>query len=248
MTYLRTVLASLILLVGACTACASGQLAPLQPTNSDLISQSLKSSISLYDREGDTVCAGTRVSPTAILTAYHCAVVAALPIDELEVLSMLEVDLNDVPVSKVKGQTVHYSTYGDVLSASSRSDRNVRLAVVDRVDTVADLALLRTADIGQAYPTVRSSTMSVGEDIYAIGHPAGLEYTYSRGWVASPCRKANYLPKGCWTQVDMTIWGGSSGGGLYDSAGQLSGVASMMLKPGQGFYTPPQIVSKFLLS
>lgn len=247
MTYLRTVLASLILLVGACTACASGQLAPLQPTNSDLISRSLRSSISLYDRDGDTVCAGTRVSPSAILTAYHCAVVAALPVDELEMLSMLDVDLNDVPESKVKGQTVHYSTYSDVLSADDRSDRIVRLAVVDRVDPVTDLALLRTADIGQPYPPTRSSTMSVGEDVYAVGHPAGLEYTYSRGWVATPCRKANYLPEGCWTQVDMAIWGGSSGGGLYDSAGQLTGVASMMLRPGQGFFAPPQIIAKFLL-
>lgn len=246
MTYLRTVLALIVLLVGACAACASGQLEPLQPTSSDLISRSLKSSISLYDREGNTVCAGTRVTPNAVLTAYHCAVAASLPLIELELMDLFGADLNEVPAEKVVNQRVSYSTYRDVLAADKRKDRDRRLATVVRVDRHYDLALLQTADIGQAYVPVRSSELMVGEDVYAIGHPAGLEYTYSRGWIATPCRKADYLPKGCWSQVDMTVWGGSSGGGLYDSAGQLAGVASMMLKPGQGFFVPPQVVTKFL--
>lgn len=246
MTYLRTVLALIVLLVGACTACASGQLPAVQPTTSDLIARALKSSITLYDRDDDLVCAGTRVAPTVILTAYHCAVAAALPLGELEAMALLGLDLNDVPAHRVLKQQVHYSTYGDTLAAAEKADRNIRLAVVERVERVADLAVLRTADVGQPHVPVSSGTLEVGEDIFAIGHPVGLEYTFSRGWVATPCRTAPSLPKGCWTQVDMTIWGGSSGGGLYDSAGQLVGVASMMARPGQGFFTPPQIVAKFL--
>lgn len=248
MTYLRTLLASLILLVGACTACASGQLAALQPTSSDVISRALESSITLYDRDSDMVCAGTRVSPTYVLTAHHCAVAAVLSTDELLAMDLLGLESDDVPDTRLLDKQVKFSTYRETLAERKSSKRDKHIGVVVALDVEHDLALFRTADIGQGYVSVRDSSPQVGEDVFAIGHPAGMEYTFSRGWVSTPCRLDSRLGEGCWTQVDITIWGGSSGGGLYDMAGNLVGVASMMAKPGQAFFVPPQFVTKLLAS
>lgn len=245
---LRIALSLILLLVGACTACASGQLPATQPTAADVIDRALESSITLYDRDGDLVCAGTRVNPTTVLTARHCIVAAVLTSDELLALDLLGMESEDVADTRLMQKQVKFSTYREALAERKRSKRDSHFGVVVALDVAHDLAVFRTADIGQGYVGVRTDDLRVGEDVFAIGHPAGMEYTYSRGWIATPCRMDNRLGGDCWTQVDITIWGGSSGGGLYDAAGNLVGVASMMLKPGQAFFVPPHFVAKIIHS
>ena len=245
MTAIRTVLALVVLLVGACTACSSGQLAALQPTNADAISRALESSITLYDHDGDTICAGVRVSPTEVVTAYHCAVAAVLTLDELLIMDAVGADMNDVDEARLLHKTVKFSSYRETLAEGKRKDRDRHNAVIVSLDAEHDLAMLKSADIGQGYATLREGSLSVGEDVFAIGHPAGMEFSFTRGWVATPCRKDVRLGnKDCWAQIDITIWGGSSGGGLFDSAGNLVGIASSMLKPGQAFFVPGKFVAK----
>lgn len=57
-----------------------------------------------------------------------------------------------------------------------------------------------------------------GDDVYAVGHPAGLTWTITRGIVSHLYRD------GRWTQVDALIWFGNSGGPLFDAFGRLVGL------------------------
>lgn len=107
-----------------------------------------------------------------------------------------------------------------------------------------DLAFVQ-ADISGLSKAVSSPTSSqdrnvsrmheqavrVGETVFAIGHPLGLEYTFTKG-IASATRRLidgqEYL------QIDASINPGNSGGGLFNSYGELVGINTMGYAETQG--------------
>ncbi len=95
-------------------------------------------------------------------------------------------------------------------------------------DKEADLVLI-TADIPArdiSFLEVSGKLPEVGEKIYAIGHPMGLEKTVSEG-IVSAIRK---LPKlGDIIQITAPISPGSSGGPVFNSSGRVIGVARATL-------------------
>lgn len=105
----------------------------------------------------------------------------------------------------------------------------------------ADLVLI-TADIPAREITpleVTGKMPEVGEKIYAIGHPMGLEKTVSEG-IVSAIRK---LPKlGDIIQITAPISPGSSGGPVFNSSGRIIGVARATYRVGQNlnFAVPGQ--------
>ena len=74
-----------------------------------------------------------------------------------------------------------------------------------------------------------SSSLAVGERVYAIGAPEGLELTLSEG-VISGLRESG---GGCVIQTSAAISPGSSVGGLSDTEGRLIGITTFSLKEGQ---------------
>jgi serine protease Do len=68
--------------------------------------------------------------------------------------------------------------------------------------------------------------LHVGEQVYTIGSPSGLESTLGQG-IVSGLRKiaGRHL-----VQTTAPISPGSSGGGLFDSYGNLVGITSFLLK------------------
>ena len=92
----------------------------------------------------------------------------------------------------------------------------------------ADLVLI-TADIpaSEISPVEVSGKMpEVGEKIYAIGHPMGLEKTVSEGIVSAIRR----MPKlGDIIQITAAISPGSSGGPVFNTSGVVIGVAARHL-------------------
>lgn len=81
-----------------------------------------------------------------------------------------------------------------------------------------DLALLMVEDLN--VPSVRiETTVSVGDRVYAIGAPKGLELTFSEGLVSS-------IRSGRLIQTSAPISSGSSGGGLFDGHGNLVGITT----------------------
>ena len=107
----------------------------------------------------------------------------------------------------------------------------------------SDLVLI-TADIPmqEISPIEVSGKMpEVGEKIYAIGHPMGLEKTVSEG-IVSAIRKMPNL--GDIIQITAAISPGSSGGPVFNSSGVVIGVARATYRTGQNlnFAVPGQKV------
>ena len=98
-------------------------------------------------------------------------------------------------------------------------------AQIHRAHKARDLCLLEVAGLwGVAANLRRTDSLTVGESVYAIGAPQGLDYSLSAG-VISQLRKeeGESIPR---IQTDAAISPGSSGGGLFDAQGNLVGITT----------------------
>lgn len=105
-----------------------------------------------------------------------------------------------------------------------------RISETLAVDQKEDVALLRVAGV-KANPLQLgiSEAVGVGDEIYAIGNPEGLEGTFSQGLVSSI-----RLLGGRWLlQITAPISPGSSGGPILNKQGQVIGIAAAFLRQGQ---------------
>jgi Flp pilus assembly protein TadD len=97
-------------------------------------------------------------------------------------------------------------------------------------DARRDLSLLRLKETRLSPVGMRaSSSLRVGERVYAIGAPEGLELSLSEG-VVSALRP---VVDGSYIQTSAAISHGSSGGGLFDSSGRLIGITTFTIVKGQ---------------
>jgi S1-C subfamily serine protease len=97
-----------------------------------------------------------------------------------------------------------------------------------------------------------SSDLQVGQKVFAIGNPFGLDQTLTTGIVSALGREIRSLsdrPIQDVIQTDAAINPGNSGGPLLDSAGRLIGVNTQIASPsgasaGIGFAIPVDIVNR----
>jgi S1-C subfamily serine protease len=102
-------------------------------------------------------------------------------------------------------------------------------------DKVHDLALLQIeAPNLQAVTLADSSELAVGQKVYAIGNPFGLNGTMTRGIISSirDVRGAGGSPIGDAIQTDAAINPGNSGGPLLNSRGEVIGINTMIASNG----------------
>ena len=119
---------------------------------------------------------------------------------------------------------------------------NKDLAVL-KID--APVERLRKIDIGS------SSDLQVGQKVFAIGCPFGLDQTLTTGVISGLGREIESvggLPIEGVIQTDAAINPGNSGGPLLDSSGRLIGVNTMIVSEsgtysGVGFAVPVDIVN-----
>ena len=103
-------------------------------------------------------------------------------------------------------------------------------------DLRTDIALLRLDTRG--LPAARlgdPAELSVGDGVFAIGAPFGLERSVTAGIVSA---KPRYLPGGGglpMIQTDVAINPGSSGSPLFNLRGELVGINSMMMSSSGGY-------------
>jgi S1-C subfamily serine protease len=132
--------------------------------------------------------------------------------------------------------------------------RSYRAALVGR-SPAHDLAVLRIAVPGSvppALPLGSSAGLRVGQKVFAIGNPFGLDWTLTTGIVSALGRELpteSGVPIRDLIQTDAAINPGNSGGPLLDSAGRLIGVNTAIYSPsgasaGIGFAVPVDVVNR----
>lgn len=114
------------------------------------------------------------------------------------------------------------------------SDQDSRIpAKVIGWDPVLDLALIKTEiEPPAVFQLGSSEDLKVGNRIYAIGSPAGLEQTLTSGIVSA--QKRRLLSLGDVLQIDAPINHGNSGGPIVDEAGRVQAVVFAGIEPYEG--------------
>lgn len=113
------------------------------------------------------------------------------------------------------------------------------VARLQYVDPARDMCQLTVPNLtAPAVALGDSSTLAVGQHVYALGNPKGLDLTLSDGMVSALRKDANDQLAAI--QTTAPISHGSSGGGLFDDEGRLIGLTSAGIEAGQnlGFAVP----------
>jgi S1-C subfamily serine protease len=144
-------------------------------------------------------------------------------------------DANKIKVTMADG-----STWRAVLIGAA-PDRDIAVLQID-----APASALRPITIGS------SADLQVGQKVFAIGNPFGLDQTITSGIISALGREIKSVTgrtiQGM-IQTDAAINPGNSGGPLLDSAGRLIGVNTAIYSPsgayaGIGFAVPVDTVNK----
>ena len=110
---------------------------------------------------------------------------------------------------------------------SVRQDKTTHDAKLVMWDVKRDLCQLKVAGLkAPAVDVAESAKVSVGQSVFAIGNPKGLDLTLSAGLVSSLRR--NDAGQLILIQTTAAISSGSSGGGLFDDEGRLVGLTTLI--------------------
>ena len=131
------------------------------------------------------------------------------------------------------------------------------LATVVKVDQVTDLALLRIERPPKSFSFLRLgniSTLAVGQDVHAIGHPEGEVWTYTKGIISQIRLKYKWTTEEGLAhearviQTQTPINPGNSGGPLLDDNARLIGINSFFSGTGEGinYAVAVDVVEAFL--
>lgn len=123
--------------------------------------------------------------------------------------------------------------------------KQVRIVAMNKFQ---DLALLKVEDKEAPkfswVPLGDSDLLAVGERVFAIGSPLGLERTVTEGIVSTKTRQ---VQGELYIQTTAQINPGNSGGPLFNLRGEVTGVTNMkVFGEGLGFAIPVENVRYFL--
>lgn len=124
--------------------------------------------------------------------------------------------------------------------------KRVKIVAINKFQ---DLALLHIEDKNAPkfkYVTLGSSdALNVGDAVFAIGSPLGLERTVTQGILSTKTRE---FEGDLYLQTTTPINPGNSGGPLFNLAGEVVGVTNMKITFGEGlgFAIPVELVKNFL--
>ncbi len=127
-----------------------------------------------------------------------------------------------------------------------RSYKQVRIIAMNKFQ---DLALLKIEDKDAPkfsfVPLADVDNLAVGERVFAIGSPLGLERTVTEGIVSTKTRQ---MQGELYLQTTTQINPGNSGGPLFNLRGEVLGVTNMKIAFGEGigFAIPADTLKRFL--
>ncbi|MBN2455047.1 MAG: trypsin-like peptidase domain-containing protein [Sedimentisphaerales bacterium] len=120
---------------------------------------------------------------------------------------------------------------------------------IEAINPFVDLALLKVEDLGELevrfVPLGDVEQIKVGEEVFAVGNPLGLERTVTNGVISTKNRAFEGL---VYIQTNADINPGNSGGPLFNLAGEVIGVTNMgyIFFGGLGFAIPADYVRHFV--
>jgi serine protease Do len=140
-----------------------------------------------------------------------------------------------VEVYHVKGGQLDRRTYKQIRIVAMNKFQDLALLKIDEKD----------ASKFASVPLGDSDGLAVGERVFAIGSPLGLERTVTEGIVSTKTRQ---LMGELYLQTTTQINPGNSGGPLFNLRGEVVGVTNMKLAFGEGlgFAIPVEAVRYFL--
>ena len=134
-------------------------------------------------------------------------------------------------------------------------DGTLKRTVIEDVEIVAvnnhmDLALIAiplpaSSDRFSYAPLERQEMIEIGQTVFAIGNPLGLERSLSQGVISTTQRSFDGLT---YIQTDAAVNPGNSGGPLFNTRGEVVGITNMGILLGEGlnFAIPARYVKDFL--
>jgi len=148
----------------------------------------------------------------------------------------------------IEGETqISIEVYAQRNGQLERSSyKQVRIVAMNKFQ---DLALLKVDDKdAPKFSHVMlgdPDSLSVGERVFAIGSPLGLERTVTEGIVSTKTRQ---MQGDLYLQTTAQINPGNSGGPLFNMRGEAVGVTNMKIAFGEGigFAIPIDVVKRFL--
>lgn len=120
---------------------------------------------------------------------------------------------------------------------------------IEAINPFIDLALLKVEEVGDTKAKFvylgDTNRIKVGEKVFAIGNPLGLERTVTDGVISTKNRAFQGL---IYIQTNADINPGNSGGPLFNLAGEVVGVTNMgyIFYGGLGFAIPINYVKHFI--
>lgn len=120
---------------------------------------------------------------------------------------------------------------------------------IEAINPFVDLALLKVEDLGDTKVKFvylgDINSIKVGQEVFAIGNPLGLERTVTNGLISTKNRAFEGL---IYIQTNADINPGNSGGPLFNLAGEVIGVTNMgyIFYGGLGFAIPVDYVKHFI--
>jgi len=171
------------------------------------------------------------------------------------VLLVME-DSNGQPLSLGSGFIVHDEEVASNLHVVEGAVRGYAKLVgqktkydikgITAVDSKRDLVILKIPNMKSRVLSISNSdNVEVGEPVYAVGNPQGLEGTFSQGIVSS----IREVGDDKLLQITAPISPGSSGGPVLNSEGKVIGVSVATFKGGQNLnFAIPSNYLKALVS
>ena len=208
-------------------------LLPPNEKSSDKISKMIDGTVTIWIDLGVKIESGKAFANKAIgsgffidkrgylVTNYH--VISSQVDPEYEGISRLYIKLSNDTETRIPAKVVGY-------------------------DESLDLALLKTEVTPEyVFALGSSSSLDIGDKIFAIGSPVGLERTLTSGIVSAEGRQLFSI--GTVMQIDAAVNNGNSGGPIIDEYGNVQAIvfAGMLEYQGLNFAIPVEYL-KILLS
>ncbi|HEX3434127.1 MAG TPA: trypsin-like peptidase domain-containing protein [Solirubrobacteraceae bacterium] len=176
--------------------------------------------------------ASTALTATQIYKQSSAGVVAIKAVTAQGTDSGTGIVLNDKGLILTNDHVV--SGAASMTVAAKGSSSQTRTATLVGEEANEDLALIKVDPTGlglKPLTLASSKSVQVGDAVYAIGNPYGLEETLTRGIVSALGRSIS-APNGSKItgaiQTDAALNPGNSGGPLLDEEGQVIGVNSQI--------------------